>query len=60
MSAITAEKSTVTITGDFAEHFVGRNSDKKNTKKVTGDRTKLAMLTFPFVCRELAHNEVRT
>ena len=58
LSAISAEESMVTITEDLAEHFLARNLDKESTKKLTGDRTKIAMLTFPFVCRNLAQKEV--
>ena len=59
LSSITAEESMVTITEEFAAHVHTLHVQKDVTIRLNGDRTKLLMVTFPFICRDLAFDEVQ-
>ncbi len=52
------EESMVTITPGMAAHIHAMHVKKEISRKLTGDRTKILMLTFPFICRDLPYNEV--
>ncbi len=53
------EESMVTITPGMASHIHAMHAKKEISRKLTGNRTKILMLTFPFICRDLAYSEVR-
>ena len=58
LSSIRAEESMITITAEMAVHVHAKHVGKDTSRKLTDDRTKMLMLSFPFICRNLAHNEV--
>ncbi len=58
LSSIRAEESMITPTAEMAAHVHAKHVGKDTSRKLTGDRTKMLMLSFPFICRDLAHNEV--
>ncbi len=58
LSSIKAEESMITITAEMAAHVHAKLVEKEVSEKLMGDRTKLLMLSFPFICRDLAFNEV--
>jgi hypothetical protein len=59
-SSIKAEEIMIVITAEMADHVHAKHVKKEITRKLTGDRTKILMLSFPFVCRDLAYKEVPT
>ena len=58
LSSIRAEESMITITAEMAAHVQAKHVGTDISRKLTGDRTKMLMLSFPFICRDLARNEV--
>ena len=59
LSSVTAAESMVTITYSMASHVLAMHVHKDNQRKLTGDRTKLLMVTLPFLLRDLAYAEVK-
>ena len=58
LSSISAEESMITITAEIAAHVHAKHVGKDTSRKLSGDRTKMLILSFPFICRDLAYNEV--
>jgi len=58
LCSLKAEESMVTITPAMASHIHAMHVKKEISRKLTGDRTKILMLTMPFICRDLAYEEV--
>ena len=58
LSSIRAEESMITITAEMAAHVHAQHVGKDTSRKLTGDRSKMQMLSSPFICRDLAYNEV--
>ena len=58
LCSLKAEESMVTITPAMASHIHAMHLKKEISRKLTGDRTKILMLTMPFICRDLAYEEV--
>ena len=58
LSSIRAEESMITITAEMAAHVHAKHVGKDISRKLSGDRTKMLILSFPFICRDLAYNEV--
>ena len=48
----------ITINAEMAAHVHAKHVEEEVSKKLTGFRTKLLMLPIPFICRDLAFNEV--
>ena len=48
----------ITITAEMAAHVHAKHVGKDILRKLTGDRTKMLMLSFPFISHGLAYNEV--
>jgi hypothetical protein len=58
LSSLRADTSMITISPDYASHFMNVYINKKEGATYTGDRMKLLMLSLPFVLRELIAPEV--
>ena len=58
LCSLKAEESMFTITLAMASHIHAMHVKKEISRKLTGDRTKILMLTMPFICRDLAYEEV--
>ena len=58
LSSIRAEESMITITAEMAAHVHAKLVGKEISRKLTGNRTNMLMLSFPLICPDLAHNEV--
>ncbi len=53
-----ADESMVTITPAIASHVHAMHVKREISQKLKGDRTKILMLTMPFICSDLAYEEV--
>ena len=52
LSQVRAAESMITITYSMASHVMAMHVNHDNQRKLTGDRTKLLLVTVPFVLRD--------
>ena len=58
MQGVVADTSMMTISPEYAAHFLEVYVKKTENAKFTGDRVRFLMLTLPFVVRDLIAPEV--
>jgi hypothetical protein len=58
LQGVVADTSMMTISTDYAAHFLEVYVKKTENAKFTGDRIRFLMLTLPFLVRNLIKTEV--